>query len=198
MDKYTIPVSVDVRDTTFNIRNKGDYRVILDCFAVLDDSELEQDERLLGCLIIFYDNFIDELNAGRITSDDLELLVSEMYKFFNCGNSESSSPKHDYKLVDWDGDSQLICSAINKIANTEIRAVPYLHWWTFMGYYIAVGEGVLSTVIGIRDKIINSKKMAKWENQFVADNPQYFKWNMKTAEQISDEEYVKSLWNNGK
>jgi len=198
MDKYSIPTEIQLKDKTLKIRNKGDYRVILDCFAILDDAELENDERLLGCLIIFYENFSSVDDISMLTGEDLEMAVSEMYKFFNCGNDESSGPKHDYKLIDWDRDSQLICSAINKVANAEIRALPYLHWWTFMGYYTAVGESVLSTVISIRDKIVTSKKLEKWEKKFRNENPQYFTWNMRTAEQIAADEYVKNLWNSGK
>jgi len=198
MDKYSIPTEVVVNDKTLKIRNKGDYRVIIDCFAVLNDPELDKSERLLGCLIIFYEDFDESLAMNNLTADELDIAVSEMYKFFNCGNNESSSPKHEYNLIDWDGDSQLICSAINKITNNEIRAIPYLHWWTFMGYYMAVGESVLSTVVGIRDKIVSNKKLEKWEKQFRNENPQYFTWNMRTAEQVADDEYIKSLWNSGK
>jgi hypothetical protein len=198
MYKYSIPTEIDVNGKTFKIRNQGDYRVMLDCFAVLDDPDLDKNERLLGCLIIFYDNFSDIADIEHLTSEDLETAVSEMYKFFNCGSDESSNPKHNYKLIDWDKDSQLICSAINKVANTEIRAVDYLHWWTFMGYYSAIGESVLSTVVGIRDKIVSNKKLEKWENKFRNENPQYFAWNMRTAEQVADDEYVKNLWNSGK
>ncbi len=198
MDKYSIPTEVNVNGKIFKIRNKGDYRVMLDCFAVLDDPELDKQEKLLGCLIIFYENIVSLNDVEQLTREELESAVSEMYTFFNCGNNESSGPKHNYKLIDWDKDSQLICSAVNKVANTEIRAVPYLHWWTFMGYYSSVGESVLSTVIGIRDKIVSNKKLEKWENKFRNENPQYFTWNMRTAEQIADDEYVKSLWNSGK
>lgn len=198
MNKYSIPTEVKINDKTFKIRNKGDYRVVLDCFAVLDDPELDKSERLLGCLFIFYENFSNLVDIEQLTPDELEIAASEMYKFFNCGSDESSSPKHNYKLIDWDGDSQLICSAINKVAKDEIRSIPYLHWWTFMGYYISVGESVLSTVIGIRDKLISNKKLEKWENQFRSENPQYFKWSMRTAEQIAADEYVKNLWNSGK
>ena len=172
--------------------------MVLDCFAVLEDPELDDDLRLLGCLIIFYEEINSPLDIAEFTEDELNIAVSEMYNFFDCGNIESSGPKHDYRLIDWEMDSQLICGAINHIANAEIRSIDYMHWWTFMSYYLAVGESVFSTVVSIRDKIIHSKKLEKWETKFRTENPQYFEWNAKTAEQLADEEYIKSLWNSGK
>ena len=101
-------------------------------------------------------------------------------------------------MIDWDVDSQLICSAINKIAGKEIRFEPYIHWWTFLGYYMSIGDSVLATVVNIRDKILTGKKLEKHERQFRAENPQYFIWNHKTVEQQEAEQWVHEIWNSGK
>jgi hypothetical protein len=62
---------------------------------------------------------------------------------------------------------------------------------------MAVGESTLSTVVSIRNKIVSGESMEKWENKFRQENPQYFNWNSKTAEEIEIENYVSNLWNNG-
>lgn len=191
---YEIPISIKIEDRDYHIRNNGDYRVILDCFRALEDVELDARERLLAALIIFYEDFTCPEDVFE--SDDLEELVSEMYNFFNC-NQETSGTKTNHKLIDWEKDSQLICSAVNKVANTEIRAVPYIHWWTFMGYYTAIGESLLSTVIRIRDKITKGKPLEKYERAYRAENPQYFVWNSRTVEETEADNLVKQLWNNG-
>jgi len=191
---YSIPTSVDIDGRQLKITNNGDYRVILDCFSALNDSELDAQERLTASLIIFYDDF----NSLEDLEDvNLETAVNEMFRFFNCGDINKNVKKVPYKLVDWAEDEQLICSAINKVANTEIRAVPYMHWWTFMGYYSAVGESPLSTIISIRDKIMRGKKLEKHEREFKRDNPHYFVWNSKTIEQEEADNLVKQLWNSG-
>lgn len=191
---YSIPTTVDIDGRQFKIRNNGDYRVILDCFSALNDTDLNAQERLTASLIIFYEdlNSLDDLDNINV-----ETAVSEMFKFFNCGDINKNVRNMPYKLVDWEEDEQLICSAINKVANTEIRAVPYIHWWTFMGYYSAVGECPLSTILSIRDKIMKGKKLEKHEREFRRDNPQYFIWNSKTLEQQEADKLVKELWNNG-
>lgn len=192
---YEIPISIlSSNGKEFKIRNRGDYRTILDCFRALGDAELESNERLIASLLIFYEDFnsVDDL----YTTEDLQSLVTGMYNFFNCNQKPGGSESH-YKLIDWDDDAQMICSAINKTAGFEIRSVEYLHWWTFMGYYTAVGESTLSTVVNIRDKIMRGKKLEKYENEYRRNNPQFFVWNNKTVEEREADELVRKLWNSG-
>ena len=97
-------------------------------------------------------------------------------------------------MIDWSHDSNLIASAINNVANQEIRSLPYLHWWTFLGYYTAIGECLLSTVVSIRYKKARGEKLEKYEKKFMQDNPQYFNIDLRTAEQKAADEYIMQLW----
>lgn len=191
---YSIPTSITVDGKEYKIRNDGDYRTILDCFNALGDVELTANERLMAALIIFYKDFESIYDLEK--ESNLEQLVAEMYNFFNC-NSEVSGTKSSYKLIDWELDSQLICSAINKVANVEIRAQKYVHWWTFMGYYTAIGDSPISTIINIRDKIVRGKKLEKHEREYRQNNPQFFMWNKQTVEDKEAEKLVLELWNSG-
>lgn len=190
---YEIPTSITVDGREFKIRNNGDFRVILDCFQALADIELSARERLLASLIIFYEDFDVIENYDNI---DLEKLVSGMYNFFNCG-SDNVGTQSNKKLIDWEQDEQLICSAVNKVANKEIRLEPYIHWWTFMGYFTAIGDSPISTIISIRDKIVSGKKLEKYERQYRNNNPQYFTWNSKTVEENEADKLVREIWNSG-
>lgn len=193
---YDIPVSVQVGDTQYNIRNKGDFRMVLDCFAALDDEQLTAQERILACVIIFYEDMHSIEDTNKFS--DYQTAVAEMFKFFNCGQEESPGASTNYKLIDWQTDSQLISSAINNVAGKEIRAEKYVHWWTFMGYYLAVGESALSTVVNIRNKIVKGTKLEKYEQEFRKNNPQLFRWKSKTVEQREQDDLARSLWNSGK
>lgn len=192
---FEIPISLEVGGEQLSIRNNGDYRVVLDCFSALNDVELTKEERVYSALIIFYEKFntLEDLTAFP----NLNEAVKQMYWFFNCGDDKGVGAKKHRKLIDWEGDSQLIASAVNKVANTEIRALPYLHWWTFMGYYLAIGESPLATIVGIRSKISENKKLEKYEQKFKNDNPQYFVWDSKSIEEKEAEEELDSLWNSG-
>lgn len=190
---YELQTSVQIGQASFNITNKGDFRMVLDCFKALNDKELSTTEQMYASLIIFYEDF-NSLDDVFARSDILASLHEEMVKFLNGGESELQSNTHNYKLIDWEKDSNLICSAINNVAKQEIRALDYLHWWTFLGYYTAVGECPLSTIVSIRYKIAKSKKLEKHEKQFRQENPEYFNMDFRTAEQREADDYVKKLW----
>jgi hypothetical protein len=167
--------------------------MVLDCFSALNDYELDENERLFACLLIFFEDFNDVEDIFKLSEDEIAELLSEVFKWFNCGQSDSLGAKN-YKLIDWDEDSQMICSAVNKVAGFEIRGEAYVHWWTFMGYYSAVGESTLSTVVAIREKIIHGKKLEKWEREFRQNNPQMFVWNKNTEQDKADDDLIQKLW----
>lgn len=190
---YELPKSIMLNGQEWNIRNEGDFRVILDCFEALNDVDLSTNEKIIASLIIFLEdlNSIEDINK----LPDIEEAYKEMVKFFNCGQEEQES--NSYKLIDWNKDSTLIISAVNKVAGKEIRS-QYVHWWTFMGYYVAIGECPLSTIVGIRYKKLKNKKLEKWERDFVRENPQYFRnIQNKTSEELKFEEELKKLWEGG-
>lgn len=189
---YELPTSIKVNETVYPIRQNGDYRMVLDCFNALSDLELSQQERMLACLAIFLEDVHSIEDVYKLP--DTEEICKEMMLFFNCGQPENGK-KISYRLIDWQKDETLICSAINKVSGKEIRLEPYIHWWTFMGYYVAIGESSLATVVSIRSKQSKNKKLEKHERQFVNENPQYFSWDRRTIEQIEEDNFIKSVWN---
>ena len=193
---YSLQTSVDINGHEYMITDNGDFRMVLDCFSALGDEKLSEDYRVLASLLIFY-NELNSFEDLTECQDDLEELVKGMYKFFNCGQDKSPGAETGHNLIDWDGDSQMICSAINNVAKMEIRALPYLHWWTFIGYYSSVGESVLSTVVSIRHKIVTHRKLEKWEKDFKKDNPDYFHWKSNSVQDREMEDLIRELWNQG-
>lgn len=194
---YSLQTKVTLGDRELTITNKGDFRMVLDCFNALNDEEISEDSRLLATLLIFYNEFNSVQDIYSLSSEELEYIVTEMYKFFNCGQTEPVGSPTSRPLIDWAKDEQMICSAVNNVANTEIRSLEYLHWWTFMGYYMAIGESVMSTVVSIRDKLTKGKKLEKWEQDFKRDNPDYFNWRSTDVEAREFEAQIRELWNRG-
>ena len=161
---YDIPKNVYVGEQSYHVRNDGDFRMVLDCFSALNDIEMGEDYRILASLIIFYEDFNDVDDIPN-DADVVNELAHEMMLFFNCGIEEDDD-KQMPKLIDWDNDANIIIAAINNVAGKEVRSNEFLHWWTFVGYYMSIGESVLSTVVSIRDKIIKGKKLEKWEQEY--------------------------------
>ena len=193
---YKLPTTIIVNDREYAIRNNGDFRIVLDCFEALNDLELSDLEKYVSALYIFFTDFDDIEDILRLKESELTELINKMFDFFKCGEADIVA-NTNYKTIDWNNDAQLICSAVNKVAGTEIRALPYLHWWTFLGYFSAIGESPLATVVSIRTKIVKGKKLEKYEREFQKDNPQYFLWDARTQQQKEEDELIKQLWNNG-
>lgn len=193
---FELPTYREIGGKTYKIRNDGDFRMVLDCFDVFNDFELDDADKVLSSLIIFYEDISGEEDIPIVFGDNIKEAAEKMVDFFNCDGTAPGS-KHNHKLVDWKADSQLIASAINKVAGTEVRALPYLHWWTFMGYYSSVGHCVWNTVVGIRYKMKTGKKLEKDEQEFRRDNPEYFIWDSRTPEDKLAEEELQNLWNTG-
>lgn len=192
---YTLPTSVIIQDKEYRICEKGDYKMILDCFAALNDPELSESDRTLSAMLIFYEDIEDISCISTVFAIDeaIKEAVEKMFCFFNC-NKPNVGASSLHKLIDWEQDEQMICAAINNVAHTEIRCEPYIHWWTFMGYYCSVGESTLATVCSIRNKILTGKKLEKYEQEFKKNNPEYFVWNSQTIQQKKDEAILKDLW----
>lgn len=178
---YDLPTFVKIDDKEFHIRKNGDFRMVLDCFNALNDLGLHKEERIISSLILFYQDLKDVEDVYNC--ECVDILAREMMKFFNCGSDGEDERKSNYRLIDWDKDSNLICSAVNKVAGKEIRSEQYIHWWTFMGYYMAIGQSPLSTIVGIRSKIARQEKLEKHEKRFRYENPQYFNMDYKTLEE---------------
>ena len=73
-------------------------------------------------------------------------------------------------MLDWQQDAGVIIAEVNKVAGQEIRALPYIHWWTFLSWFHGIGEGQLSTVVSIRQKRAEGKKLSDWEADFCRRN----------------------------
>lgn len=169
--------------------------MVLDCFRLLQDTELDDNERILACLVVFYEELDGVESVYQL--GDIEEATKQMFSFFNC-NQESVGAVAEGKVIDWDKDALMIISAINKVAGKEVRAEKYMHWWTFVAYYMAIGESALSNVVNIRRKIIKGKKLEKFEQEYVTENPDLFK---RTDNYTKDEQdYLDDImanWNTG-
>lgn len=195
---FDLPTTVTIKDREFGIRDDGDYRMVLDVFSALQDIDIPKKERMITAIVIFYDGFsLDNVFEKAESSEIMEELATKMFDFISCGQTNMGN-KTNHKLIDWEQDEQLIASAINNVANMEIRTVDYMHWWTFMGHYISVGESVLSTVVQIRSKLVEGKKLEKHEQEFRKKNPEYFIWNRQTVEDREADALIKEIWNQGK
>lgn len=155
-----LPKALNICGTRYAIRS--DFRNILRIITAYNDSSLSDREKVYVCLKRLYVDF-DSMPAACY-----EQAYVEATAFIDCNmREETPAPK----TVDWEKDEQLIFPAVNKVAGTEVRALPYLHWWTFLGYYQSIDhDGLFGYVLTIRQKKAKGKKLEKHEREFYHSN----------------------------
>ena len=158
---YALPTTVNVCDTEYEIRS--DYRAVLDICAALSDAELDDQDKALVALDIFYPTF------AEMPQEHYQEAVKQCFAFINCGEEEGG--QRSPKLVDWEQDFAYIVAPINRVAGCEVRAVPYMHWWTFVScYYEIGGDCLFAQIVQIRDKLQRGKTLDKTEREWYRKN----------------------------
>ena len=157
----SLPTTLDVGGKSYKIRT--DYRNILRIFAAYNDSELEDTEKVYICLYRLYVDF------NSIPTELYAEAYAAALRFIECEMAHEDKPSP--RTVNWEKDEQLIFPAVNKAAGMEVRSVPYLHWWTFYGYYQSIDhESLCGFVMMIRQKRARGKKLEKYEKEFYQSN----------------------------
>ena len=160
MINYSLPTTMALGDKEFSIRS--DYRAILDIMAAMNDVDLTNEERAAVALEIFYPEY------DKIPSEYLKEAIEKCYEFIDGGERrEGNAPP----VVSWEQDFQYIIAPINAVAGYEVRSVDYLHWWTFLSYYMEIdGECTFAQIVNIRDKKARGKKLEKYEREWYERN----------------------------
>ena len=158
------------------------FRDVLEIFSYLNDPDQPEWVRWQIAVGLFYEEELPE----EYQSAAMEYLAS----FIACGE-EDSKPGH--RLLDWEQDAQIIAADINKVAGTEVRALPHLHWWTFLSYFRGIGEGQLSTIVSIREKLRTGKKLEKWEKEFEKENRELIRLTKKSQRSKEELNEIREL-----
>lgn len=181
-----LPKSLEVNGKMYAINS--DFRAILRIFQAFNDSELDEQLKAYVCLKKLY------VNAECIPQTDLQEALNKAFWFVGGGDNCRSKPEK-MKTFDWEHDESIIFPAVNKVAGFEVRECPYMHWWTFLGYFGELGEGLFSTVMHIRQKRAKGRKLDKWEAEFYNKNKSLISINSKEEEDAirETEEFLKTL-----
>ncbi len=178
-DWYTLPQEVAFSKGNYKIN--GDFRNILKIFRVLQGQYPEY-IRWKIAMELFYSPSLD--------AEDYEAGLAYFGEFVSpegCGGGGE-------KLLDWDADAPAILAGVNAVAGQEVRSLPFVHWWTFLGWFHAISPGELSTRVAIRDKLRRGKKLEPWEQEYYREHktlvdlkPQY------SAEELAEKERLNAI-----
>lgn len=182
MTPWALPESAVIGGIEYEINT--DYRDVLEIMKQLNDPDEPEFVRWRCAVALFY--------AGEIPEEHQQEAMEYLASFLAYGEADDTRPGP--KLLDWDQDCKAIIADVNKVAGQEIRSLGYLHWWTFLSYFQAIGEGQLSTVVSIRSKLAKGKKLESWEKEFYRENKSRVDLKkVYSAEELAEQERLKKL-----
>ena len=158
---YELPKSMIVNGNEYKFCS--DFREILEVIIPLNDPDLLEEEKIFCSANLFFEDF------ESVRNEDVNDCISQMMKFIS-GNKVEDSKQDTKPVMDWEKDLSLIIAPINRIANHDIRNDEYIHWWTFLSYFMEIGECTFSTYVGIRTKRNKGKKLEDYEKEIYKNN----------------------------
>lgn len=154
MNLWTLPRSLELGGKEFPIRWGWQ-----DVMAVL--GELDADRPAWVCWFRAVRRFYAEEVPAHLLTEAAE----KMSGFLTAGQSAQGG----LKLMDWQQDALEIVADINRVAGREVRD-ENVHWWTFLGWFHAIGEGRLSELVCLRAKLARGEKLEPFEQEFYRRN----------------------------
>lgn len=175
-----LPKQLEVAGVYRNIRTN--YKDIINILIMFEDPDLSKEQKVWDCLdILYYD-------LDSIPQKDYDAAFQAALKFIDHGiEQEKEKSPH---LMDWEKDEPILIPAINKVAGFDIRSVKYIHWWTFLGYYMEIGESIFAQVVNVRNKKAKKKKLNDVEKDFYKHNQALIKLPVKRTKE-EQEKYDK-------
>ena len=182
---YSLPYSVNIDGEKINIRNKCDFRVVLDVVEALNDEDLTEQEKIQCALYIFYGEELTKIS-------NYEEAVKQMLIVVNGGEEEAEQTEKP-RLMDWKHDFQQIAPPVSRVLGYDVRTPDrFTHWYTWLGGYMEIGECTFQNVVSIRSKRMKGKKLEKWEEEFYRENRKMIDLPQKLTKE--EQEFLDSDW----
>lgn len=183
---YDLPKSLMVCGREYEVRS--DFRAILDIMEILNDAELNEQERCYLALLFFYTDF------ENMSPEHYQDAIKQCFWFINGGKTDEPGNKKPPRLMDWEQDFPYIIGPVNRVIGHEIRADHYLHWWTFLAAYMEMGECTFAQIVRIRDQQSRGKPLDKVDKEWYRRNQKLV--DLKTRYTSAEEEILKQ-WGGG-
>ena len=192
---WNLPISVEIDGTEYPIRNKCDYRVVLDVIKALNDEDLDMQHRIQCALFIFYGNdeldTIEKVLKACRTKENTQIAIDEMTKIISLGEEKEQDDKPP--IMDWEHDFNHIAPPINRVLGYSVRDENnYTHFYDFIGAYQEIGECSWANIVSVRSKRMKGKPLDKWEREFYNENRKLIDLPRKLTDE--EQEWLDSDW----
>lgn len=174
---WELPTHLEVGGASCPIRT--DYRDILKILIAFADPDLAAEDKMYVCLRILY------LTLDDLPREKYPEAYEAAIRFID--NDADPQPRQGPRTMDWEQDAPLLFPAVNRAAGYEVRTAEYLHWWTFLGYFMEIKDSVYASVLGLRQKKAKGKKLEKWEKEYWQANKKICQLDQKLTEEEKEE-----------
>lgn len=176
MSAWELPTYLNVGGENWKIRT--DFRAIIDILKYFADPEYE-DVQWDICLDILYEDY--EKMPFHLQKEAAEKAL----EFIDMGIKDDGKQKPH--TMDWEQDAAIIIPSVNRVLGKEVRSLEYMHWWTFLGAYMEIGESLFAQILNIRIKNAKGKKLEEWEQEFYKENRALIDLQAKRTERSQEE-----------
>ena len=188
---WDFPLSVTIDGEEFEIDQKCDYRVILNCIDFYEDASLDLATQHQAAMITFYKEPKKIKNVEEAVKQMLRVIDCESEEEFAQKSNTQAEPQP--RLMSWKKDFKFIAPAVSRVLGYDVRTPnKYTHWWTFMGAFQEIGECAWSTIITIRKKKIKGQKLEEWEQKIYRENKKDIDLPQNLTEE--EQEWLESDW----
>ena len=177
MTGYELPETINFGGIDYRIRT--DFRAVLDILVAMNDPDVSEEAKPHIVFQVMYPEW------RNIPPEYIQEACEKACEFIDMGMKEDGRRKPH--TMDWEQDAAVIIPSVNRVIGKEIRSLPYLHWWTFLGAYMEIGESLFSQILNIRQKKARGKKLEKWEQEFYRDNKALIDLQVKRVERSQEE-----------
>ncbi len=184
VSQFGLPTSIEIGGTEYAIRY--DFRDILDIIVMMEDVELDNADKAVGSLIMFYPDY------DTIPPEFYQEAIEKCYWFIDgCPTVESKSKKKSPRLIDWQKDFSKIIAPVNRILGYDARGCESLHWLTFMSAFQEIGDCYFAQIVRVRDKKARHKPLDKMDREFYRKNREDI--DIKTVYTQQEQEDIKKI-----
>ena len=185
-----LPKSLTIGGKAYEIRS--DFRVMLTIFQAFNDPDLTNEEKCYVCMKCLYTDY------DSIPQEHMQEAAEKAYWFADGGDMPKSENLEGIKTFDWEQDEGIMFPAINKAAGFETREAKYMHWWSFLGLFGVIEDGLFSQVLHIRTKKAKGKPLDKAEQEFYREHRSMIDLKVRLTEEErraeeADEAFLKEL-----
>lgn len=169
------------------IKINTDFRVFILFELLMQDSELNIEEKTITAFQLFFDEEVD-LEKG------LECILW----FYRCGKEEKKSTqkqgKKEKQIYSYEFDDEYIYSAFLQQYNINLNSIKYLHWWEFKALFQGLNDNTqFVKIMGYRSVDLGKIKDKKEKKRYKELQKLYALPDMRTVEQ-KEADFGSAFW----